>query len=389
VRKNTDATIGATRLPLASYPLFNLGHELEPSNLIASLARYFLYWLDHPNYDEYWKRWSIEDHFGDITVPALHIAAWYDIFLGGSLRNYIGLKERAGSDAAKQGQRLVVMIGGHSGSGRKIGDVDFGAAAVFDDSELMLSWYDYLLQGLQNEFATKKAVRIFVMGTNQWREEDDWPLSRARAVRHFLHSAKSLSITPPSSETEDSYLYEPSNPVPTVGGPLCCDSTHLAPGPRDQRKVESRDDVLSYSMLPFAQDVEITGPVTVELYAKSTAADTDFTAKLVDVWPDGFVQNLTEGIVRARYRDSREKPTLLHPGEIYRFNIDLWSTSNVFRKGHVLRLEISSSNFPRFDRNLNTGEDVKGATRLVPATNTILHDKEHPSALVLPIVPRQ
>ena len=165
---------------------------------------------------------------------------------------------------------------------------------------------------------------------------------------------------------------------------MCCDSAHLPPGPRDQRKVETRDDVLVYSTPSFVQDTEITGPVIFELFAKSSAVDTDFAAKLVDVAPDGFAQNLTEGIVRARYRGSREKATLMNPGQVYKFTIDLWSTSTVFRKGHALRLEVSSSNFPRFDRNLNTGEEAEFARRPVTATNTIYHDAQHPSALVLP-----
>jgi putative CocE/NonD family hydrolase len=175
--------------------------------------------------------------------------------------------------------------------------------------------------------------------------------------------------------------------VPTTGGPLCCDAEHLKPGPRDQRPVEARDDVLVYSTPALVEDLEITGPITLELFASSSAADTDFTAKLVDVWPDGFAQNLTEGIVRARYRESQEKASLLNPNTVYKFNIDLWATSNVFRKGHKLRLEISSSNFPRFDRNLNTGNETVSRPKGVPATNTIFHDAQHPSAVLLPVVP--
>ena len=196
-----------------------------------------------------------------------------------------------------------------------------------------------------------------------------------------------VSAVSPRSESPDHYVYDPSNPVPTIGGPLCCDSQHLAPGPRDQRPVEARDDVLIYTTPAFTQDIEVTGPVSLELFAKSSAVDTDFTAKLVDVGPDGFVQNLTEGIIRARYRDSQEKANLMNPGQVYKFTIDLWSTSNVFLKGHMLRLEISSTNFPRFDRNLNTGEDPAFAKSFVSATNTIYHDAEHPSALILPLVP--
>ncbi len=161
---------------------------------------------------------------------------------------------------------------------------------------------------------------------------------------------------------------------------------HLAPGPSDQRPVEARDDVLIYTTPAFSQDTEVTGPVSLELFAQSSAVDTDFEAKLVDVGPDGFAQNLTEGIIRARYRNSQEKPELMNPGQIYKFVIDLWSTSNVFLKGHALRLEISSSNFPRFDRNMNTGEVQALAQKYVSATNTVYHDAEHPSALVVPVV---
>jgi putative CocE/NonD family hydrolase len=177
------------------------------------------------------------------------------------------------------------------------------------------------------------------------------------------------------------------NPVPTVGGPLCCDGQHLAPGPRDQKSVETREDVMVYSTETFEKDMEVTGPVTLDLYAKSSAVDTDFTAKLVDVWPNGFVQNLTEGIIRAKYRESQTTAKNLVPDQVYKFKIDLWATSNVFLKGHKLRVEITSSNFPRFDRNMNTGEDAKSATHGVKATNVIYHDAQHPSALILPVIP--
>jgi len=396
VVKNTNALGGVWKLPLASYPLFNFSDPSAAPATTSSLAPYFLDWLAHPTYDDYWKQVSIEEHFADINVPVLNVAAWYDIFQGGSLRNYVGIKAHGGSDAARKGQHLFVTIGGHAGGGRKIGEVDFGpAAAAYDENEVTLKWYDYLFKDVQNEFAGKP-VKIFVMGANQWREEDDWPLARAQNTKYFLHSTKGatslrgdgvLSTVAPRSEQVDHYLYDPANPVSTVGGPLCCDGVHLPPGPRDQRAVEAREDVLIYTTSAFAQDIEVTGPVSLELFAKSSAVDTDFTAKLVDVGPDGFAQNLTEGIIRARYRDSREKSSLMNPGQIYKFTVDLWSTSNVFLKGHMLRLEISSSNFPRFDRNLNTGEDPAFARNFVSATNTIYHDAEHPSALILPVVP--
>lgn len=395
VSDRTNATKGMWQLPLGSYALFN---DLTDSGVpvsVKSLAPYFADWLAHPSEDAYWKQWSIEAHFQEITVPQLTIAAWYDIFQDGSLRNYLGVKAHGATDAARRNQHLLVVVGGHAGNGPKIGEVDFGPASHFDEDAVTLAWYDYLFKSAQNEFAGKP-VKLFVMGANQWREEDDWPLARAQRTKYFLHSsgkANSLrgtgtlsTVAPGATEASDQYVYDPANPAPTIGGPLCCDAAHLAPGPRDQRPVEARDDVLVYSTPPLASDMEVTGPVSLELYVKSSAVDTDYTAKLVDVWPDGFAQNLTEGILRTRYRNSQETPELMTPGQVYKLTIDVWSTSNVFKKGHALRLEVSSSNFPRFNRNLNTGEDNGTGQRFVPATNTILHDAEHPSVLTLPVV---
>jgi putative CocE/NonD family hydrolase len=235
------------------------------------------------------------------------------------------------------------------------------------------------------------------MGENEWRNEDSWPLERAKETRYLLHSTGkantasgdgALSIAAASKEAADTYVYDPANPVPTVGGPLCCDAVHLAPGPRDQQAVEFRSDVLVYSTPALEQDLEVTGPVTLDLFASSSTVDTDFTAKLVDVWPNGFEQNLTEGILRARYRESTATAQPIVPGKVYEYKIDLWSTSNVFLKGHRIRLEVSSSNFPRFDRNLNTGASAATDSIFVKAANTIYHDTAHPSALLLPVVPR-
>ncbi|HZQ18775.1 MAG TPA: CocE/NonD family hydrolase [Terriglobales bacterium] len=402
VGHQNDPVGGIWKLPLTNYPILNLENRSDLASNI-SVAPYFLDWLAHPSYDDYWKAISIEEHYPDIKVPALHVAAWYDLFLGGSLHNYEGIKAHGGTDEARHGQQLMVVVGGHSGNGPKIGDVNFGPASHIDEDEITLHWYDYLFKGEHNEFASGKPVKIFVMGANQWRDEDDWPLARAKTTKYFLHSSGkanslrgngTLSTTAPSKEQPDQYIYDPANPVPTVGGPLCCEPQRWEPGARDQRSVEGRDDVLVYSTPPMAEDTEVTGPVSLELYLKSSAVDTDFTGKLVDVWPNGFAQNLTEGILRARYRDSRETPTLLNPGQVYKLTVDLWATSNVFKKGHALRLEVSSSNFPRFDRNLNTGElryvqvgEESSRNQFVSATNLILHDAEHPSALILPVVP--
>jgi len=383
-------------LPLADYPL-----RAAPD--MKALAPYYADWLAHPSYDQYWKALSIEEHYARIHVPVFNLAAWYDIFLGGSLRNYEFMKSKAGSEAARKGQRLLVGLGGHAGGWeqRKIGDVDFGEKAPFDGDALVLDWYDMLLKGVHNAFAGGKPVRIFVMGRNEWRDEDDWPLARAKETKYFLHSGGDansaagngvLSTDAPASglaaaQTKDTFEYDPANPVPTIGGPLCCRGDLLKAGPFDQKTSEERKDVLVYSTAALAKDVEVTGPVTAELWVSSSAVDTDITAKLVDVAPNGFAQNLTEGILRLRYRDSQERPEPLKPGAVYKVTVDLWATSNVFLAGHKIRLDVSSSNFPRFDRNLNTGEEQARATRTAKATNSVVHDKEHPSALILPVVP--
>ena len=314
----------------------------------------------------------------------------------------MGIKAHGGTDAARNGQRLLIQIGGHAGFGRHIGDVDFGDEAIkFPSTAVLLAWYDYLFKGVQNEFGTEgaaagKPVHVFVMGENAYHQESDWPPPQAKPTRYFLHSGSSanslrgdgsLSLTPPKKEAADKFTYDPANPVPTIGGSLCCDQEHYEPGPRDQRAAENRDDVLVYSTKPLGEDMEVTGPVTLELWAKSSAVDTDFTAKLVDVAPNGLALNLTDGILRMRYRDSQEKPEMMNPDQVYKITVDLWATSNAFRKGHILRLEVSSSNFPRFDRNLNTGAEQATSREFISATNTILHDAEHPSALVLPVMP--
>jgi len=399
IDENTDARVGAPTLPLVNYPVFNFGQLPAEAQLTAAIAPYYKDWLAHPDYDDYWKQWSIEENFAKIAVPALQVGGWYDIFSIGTLRNYIGVKAHGATEAARNQQHLLMQIGGHAGFGRRIGDVDFRPHALENPyTDVILDWYDYLFKGAHNQFSTDKPVKIFVMGANEYRQEDDWPPPQVHYVNYFLHSGGKanslrgdgfLSTAAPKSEAPDSYIYDPGNAVPTIGGPLCCAQELMEPGPRDQRSVENRDDVLIYSMGPLGEDVEVTGPIKMTLFVKSSAVDTDFTGKLVDVAPDGFAEDVAEGILRLRYRDSQEHALLMNPGETYRISVDLWSTSNVFLRGHTLRLEVASSNFPRFDRNLNTGEEIKSARRFVSAKNTILHDAAHPSALVLPIMPAQ
>jgi uncharacterized protein len=386
-----EALKGTKRLPLTSYPMLDAVSQTD-------LAPYFGDWLAHPNYDPYWKQWSIEAHYGDIHVPVYSSGAWYDIFLRGTLRNYRKLKTEAGSDAARRNQRLIVFVGGHAGGWEnpEVGAVDFGPKLPIDLDALTLRWYDWLLKGKNNGMEKEEPVRIFVMGKNEWREEADWPLARAVNTRYDLHSSGSanglagdgaLRTTAPAGEKPDQYVYDPADPVPTIGGPLCCGALPTGIGPEDQRPAEDRKDVLVYTTPAFTKDTEVTGPVSLDLYVSTSAVDTDFTGKLVDVWPNGFAQNLTEGILRLRYRNSQEKPELANPGEVYHVTLDLVGTSDVFLPGHKLRLEVSSSNFPRFDRNLNTGGVQALGTTMAKATNVIYHDRSHPSALIVPIVP--
>jgi putative CocE/NonD family hydrolase len=391
VREDTNPLSWIEKLPLSSFPVQGPAPQEQ-------LAPYFFDWLAHPSYDKFWKELSIDEHYGEITVPVFHGGAWYDIFLGGTLRNYMGLKSHANGEAARQGQRLMIGVGGHAGDGRKVGEVDFGSSSESSEFELLLRWYDHLLKNIPNGSGQDKPVRIFVMGRNEWREENEWPLARARTTSYYLQSDSKANsaqgggrLTPQMGRNQlenDKFTYDPANPVPTHGGPLCCARSLQPAGPMDQRSVEARNDVLVYTTPAFQDDFEITGPVSLDLYVSSSAVDTDFTAKLVDVWPNGFAQNLNEGILRMRYRSSREHPEMMNPGKIYKITIDMTATSNVFLAGHKLRLEISSSNFPRFDRNFNTGEEQANTTRMVKVENTVWHDKDHPSALILPVVPR-
>lgn len=397
VTAQTKPYEGVGTLPLEHYELFDVKNLPTRATLTETLAPYYLDWLRHPDYDAYWKQWSIEENYAKIAVPALVVGAWYDIFQGGSLRNYQGIRAGGGSAAAREKTQLVVAVGGHAGWGRTVGERDFGATAAFSEEAIILDWYAYLFQGAKNQFADGNHARYFEMGTNRWREAADWPLAQAHPVRYFLHSAGAantaagdgLLSTSAATGAADSFVYDPADPAPTTGGPLCCGESPLGRGPRDQRKVEERRDVLVYTSEPLAADTEVAGPVTLDLFAASSAVDTDFTAKLVDVLPDGTAYNLTEGILRASYRGStKAAPVPLEPGRVYEYTIDLWSTGNVFLKGHRIRVEVSSSNFPRFDRNLNTGQRAATSATFVKAANTVLHDAAHPSALVLPVVTR-
>jgi uncharacterized protein len=285
--------------------------------------------------------------------------------------------------------------------GSLVGQVDMGYRSSYvsiDYDGMQLDFFDQHLKGKHRGASEMAPVRIYVMGANDWRDEKDWPLPDTEWRRYYLHSRGNansaygdgaLSTETPGSEPPDSFLYNPLNPVPTNGGGLCCYPNSVPGGAFDQAMVEHRADVLVYSTEPLAEDVEVTGPVKLTLYASSSASDTDFTAKLVDLTPCGFARNLTDGIIRARVRESRSDPKLMTGGKVYEFTIDMWSTANLFKAGHRIRLEVSSSNFPRFDRNPNTGHELFTDAETRPALQTVMHDRGFASYLTLPIIPKR
>jgi putative CocE/NonD family hydrolase len=364
------------------------------------LAPYFFDWLAHPDDDPYWEVIRIASRYGKVRVPSLNIGGWYDIFLGGTVANYLGMRERGGSETAKRGSRLWIGPWLHAlPPGSLVGAHDFGMRSADANSPLrydfhgqVFRWFDRWLKGADNGVDREPPVRIFQMGTSRWHEEAEWPPARVRATDYFLHSDGhantlsgdgSLSRTAPNDEPPDRFIYDPATPVPTRGGQLCCYPNSLPSGAFDQREVELRPDVLVYSTASLERDLEVTGPIRVVLWAASSAPDTDFTAKLVDVAENGYARNLTDGIIRARYREGTSRQRLIEPNRVYEYTIDLWATSNVFLAGHRIRLEISSSNFPRFDRNPNTGHPFGIDAELRTAQQTIYHDAAHPSRVTL------
>ncbi|HEU5423543.1 MAG TPA: CocE/NonD family hydrolase [Nitrolancea sp.] len=378
-------------LPLADHPL------------LQKYAPYYGEWLAHPTYDEFWQRLDVSTMHDQLTLPAFNIGGWYDIFLGGTIANFTGRRAKAPTSQARAAQRLLLGPWNHSGMrlGNPIGDIDFGVGstgAEYEVETLRMRWYDHWLRGADNGIDDEPPVRVFVMGARRWRTAEDWPLPGTDFQPWFLHSAGKanslhgdggLGREAPANEPPDSYASNPRNPVPTRGGGLCCHNVYSLGGAYDQRLVEAREDVLVYSSAPLETPIEVTGPVKVVLYAASSAPDCDFTAKLVDVFPCGQALNLTDGILRARYRDSMRAGTPLTPGEVTKFEIDLFATSNLFQKGHQIRVEIASSNFPRFDRNPQTGAPPGQATleELTSALQTVHHSTEYPSHIVLPVVP--
>jgi putative CocE/NonD family hydrolase len=403
----------------AWYAALPIRKGLSPLSIAPNYERYYLDEATHSDYDAHWDTLGMQwEKFYAQTadVPMMHVGGWYDIYLRGTIENWRRL-----AALKKSAMRLVIGPWTHHGNtATYAGDVDFGAdAAIKDfDTYFHLRWFDYYLKGIETPSSTQAPVRYFLMGTGdghkdaagrlyhggEWRESKEWPPAESRASIFYLRADGSLNAHAPSSSEQGStvFQFDPAHPVPTIGGGV---SKRLKDGAYDQRErpdmpgsrppylpLRARNDVLVFESEILQQDVVLAGPVEVTLYASSTATDTDFTAKLIDVYPPsadyptGFDMNLTDGIVRASYRDRSETRQLLSPGKIYAMVIRPFDTANVVKKGHRIRLDISSSNFPRFDVNPNTGEPL-GKNRLLKiAENTVYHDSGHPSAVKLQVM---
>jgi len=390
--KKKILTEWAPQLPLADIPEYR------------TLAPYYYEWLAHPNYDSYWAKIDIEHQFGSIRVPAFVTGGWYDLFQVGSVRSFEGMRKRGGSDLARNGTMLIMHgTGAHGGPGVIAPSPENTSVNV---QALQLRFYDRYVKGVDNGIDREPRVRLFVMEPPDsgkqaggfWVNGDSFPLKGTELIRFNLRSGGhantrmgdgELDADRPSEGADDNFTYDPRKPVPSFGGGLCCTTlgSYFASGAQDQTELEMRNDVLVYTSAPLARDLEVLGQVKVKFWAKSSARDTDFTAKFVDVHPDGFAQNLLDRIVRARFRKgSKKAPSLIQPGVAYEYEMDLGYTGALIKTGHRIRLDISSSNFPHFARNMNTGAaDPAYDSEIVVAHQMIIHDRSRPSYLELSV----
>ena len=361
--------------------------ELPAEEIFYGFAAEFRKYLRHQN-EEYWHFPALHK---EVNVPAFATTGWYDRTIN-TIEHITGMRQNGHSEFARKNQKLLVGPWSHTTDfERMVGDFDFGPEAEQSWHDMLKRWFDYWLKGIDNGVMDEPPIRLFVMGENAWRNENEWPLARTVFSDYYFHSSGSansplgdgfLSTTPPGDEPTDSYIYDPRDPV------MSLTTLEVQDAPFDQRPLDHRRDVLVFSTKPLSQDIEVTGPITIKLFAASSALDTDFTAKVVDVYPDGQAIRLCYGIVRAQYRESYQQPSLIRPGEIYEYTIQLRPTANLFKKGHRIRVDISSSDFPMFDRNHNTGRPFQSDAELVQAKQTIYHDARYPSRVILPIIPR-
>ncbi len=391
-KEASRAVTHSRHLPLSTLPVLRAAGER---------ASFYFDWIEHSTNDEFWKDRAFNTRYARVNVPACNVGGWYDVFLGGTLENFARMRREGGSAAARDGQRLIIGPWGHGSTYGPYPDHSykvFGPDDGLDLADVQLRFFARHLKGERNGIDEEPPVRLFVMGENRWREASDWPLPGTQYTRWYLHGPdgpgepRGLSPERPREEAPDEIVYDPSDPAPTVGGPTSLPALLFgtSSGPHDQRRIEGRPDVLVYTSDPLQAPLEVTGPLRVKLFAATSAVDTDFVAKLTDVLPDGVSRILAEGVLRARYREGYDAPRLVEPGVVNEYDIDLVATANVFQAGHRIRLLITSSSFPRFDRNPNTGHalGVDGPADLRPAKQTIFHDPERPSHVLLPVVPR-
>ncbi len=403
--------VGSRTSEAAMLPWYNVPEMLKhlPTRTLDEAygrnVQYYRDYVDHYSRDQFWQDLSWRETLGKTRVPMLLTAGWYDYYSNETFRNYEALMKGDAPDEIKRKHRVLVGPWTHGMNGHThLGELDFGHESLRENDSTHLWLEKTLLEGNIEE-VFPAPIRIFVMGANKWRDEQEWPLARTKYTKMYLRSGGKanglhgdgvLSASPGGpGECVDGYTYDPENPVPTLGGNHSVGPynpglyEHALPGPLDQRPNERREDVLVYTTSPLEAEMELTGPVTVFLYAATSGPDTDFVARLTDVYPDGRSMNITEGVIRGRFQERIwDKPRLLEPEKVYLFEIQLQPTSNVFKKGHAIRLDITSSNFPLWDRNLNTGEPVGAGTRIAVARQRVLHDAAHPSHVVLPVIPR-
>ncbi len=360
-------------------PLETLGES------VGFNVRHFQDWLAHPSYDAYWKPLDLEARANEMSVPALNIGGWYDVFLRSTIGSYKTMTEEAATEAARNGQRMIIGPWPHGwNQSQTVGDVDFGPDALINVDELLLEWFDYWMK--DGPAPAGKPIRIFVMGENAWREEDQWPLANTQYTDFFLYEDGSLSTTAPSSaEAQLRYTYDPADPVPTLGGNIMEPKLR---GPYDQAPLDDRADVLRFLTDPVAEETEITGPISAEIFATTDSRDTDFMAKLIVVKSNGMAINLVDGVIRARYREGFEEEKLIEPDTVYKYTIDMWATSYMLEPGDRLRVDITSSNYPRLARNLNTGAPFAKTAEMKVARQIIHMSERYPSRVILPVIPR-
>ena len=349
--------------------------------------QYWNDWFDHQKLDAYWRGLSIEAQLKQVKVPVLGIGGWYDDARG-TIRNYMGID----SLKTKPFQRLFMDAGAHKGIDYVNGS--FGPKARVDSRMLQLRWFDHYLKGIDNGVDREAPVDIFITGDNSWRQEKEFPLARTKWTNFYLHSGGqanggagngALDTIAPRAEPVDTFTYDPGKPTPYL-----IDARELELSlNEDYAKIHAtRSDLLAFTSEPFTKAMEITGPMTATLFAATDARDTDWNVMLLDIYPDGRAMRIQDGVARARFRAGFDKPSLLTPGTVYQYDIDMWYTGIVIPAGHRLRVTVASAAFPKFDRNLNTGGDNERDTRYVSARQRVLHDSAHPSHVRLPVIPR-